>query len=104
MRKSFTSAVFAAVAALSLSMFVGAPAVQTVFAEGEGLDCPVTFQGLRAALREADAADQTGLDNHYWAVVVNRTGVVCAVAFSGQGRDAQWLLSRMQLEHMLTFG
>src|SRR4051812_32110827 len=44
--------------------------------------CPVTHNTLRANLRTADEADHTGLDNHYWAVVVNREGVVCAVAFS----------------------
>ena len=39
-------------------------------------------------------ADSTGLNNDYWAVVVNRQGVVCAVAYSGERRDSQWLLSR----------
>jgi uncharacterized protein GlcG (DUF336 family) len=87
--------VLAGVTALALSMVgMGAPVVQMVFAEGEGPDCPVTLQALRSALRDADVADATGLDNHYWAVVVNRAGVVCAVAFSGPGRDTQWLLSR----------
>ena len=49
---------------------------------------------LRTQLAAADGADTTGLNNHYWAVVVNRHGVVCAVAFSGASRDSQWLLSR----------
>jgi uncharacterized protein GlcG (DUF336 family) len=85
----------AGVIALGLNAFgVSTPIVQTVLAEDEGVECPVTFQGLRSALRDADTADSTGLNNHYWAVVVNRAGVVCAVAFSGQGRDDQWLLSR----------
>jgi uncharacterized protein GlcG (DUF336 family) len=56
--------------------------------------CPVTHSQLRTALIAADEADATGLNNHYWAVVVNRAGVVCAVAYSGEERDAQWLLSR----------
>ena len=38
----------------------------------------MSFQTLRSALRDADQADSTGLNNHYWAVVVNRGGVVCA--------------------------
>jgi len=57
-------------------------------------ECPVSHQVLRTQLIAADAADTSGLDNHYWAVVVNRQGVVCAVAFSGSARDSQWLLSR----------
>jgi uncharacterized protein GlcG (DUF336 family) len=85
----------ASVAAVGLSLAgVGAPVVQPVSADEPAADCPVTFQSLRSALRDADTADSTGLNNHYWAVVVNRAGVVCAVAFSGEGRDAQWLLSR----------
>lgn len=36
-----------------------------------------------------------GLGNQMWAVVVNRDGIVCAVAFSGPDRGAQWPGSRM---------
>jgi len=56
--------------------------------------CPVTQAVLHQKLVQADNQDTTGLNNHFWAVVVNRGGVVCAVAFSGPNRDAQWLLSR----------
>jgi uncharacterized protein GlcG (DUF336 family) len=61
---------------------------------GRPADCPVSHRALQSALSDADVADSSGLNNHYWAVVVDRTGVVCAVAFSGPSRDAQWLLSR----------
>jgi uncharacterized protein GlcG (DUF336 family) len=57
-------------------------------------DCPVSHQTLATQLGAADSADSTGLNNHYWAVVVNRAGVVCSVAYSGNSVDAQWLLSR----------
>jgi uncharacterized protein GlcG (DUF336 family) len=57
-------------------------------------DCPVSHGTLVTQLIAADGADGTGLNNHYWAVVVNRGGVVCAVAYSGSSIDAQWLLSR----------
>jgi uncharacterized protein GlcG (DUF336 family) len=60
----------------------------------DAVDCPVSHQTLKGQLIVADAADTTGLNNHYWAVVVNRGGVVCAVAFSGPSTDSQWLLSR----------
>jgi uncharacterized protein GlcG (DUF336 family) len=59
-----------------------------------GVSCPVTHQTLKQKLQQAAAQDNTGFDNDYWAVVVNRAGVVCAVAFSGPEVDAQWLLSR----------
>ena len=77
------------------SLASNSPITRVVRAQqGESLSCPVTHQSLVTALRNADNADTTGLDNHYWAVVVNREGTVCAVAFSGERRDAQWLLSR----------
>ena len=52
---------------------------------------------LRAALIDVvkQGKDQnTGLGNHEWAAVVNRDGIVCAVAFSGPDRGAQWPGSR----------
>jgi hypothetical protein len=34
--------------------------------------------------------EKTGLNLHMWATVVDRDGNVCAVAFSGSDRGAQW--------------
>lgn len=56
--------------------------------------CPVSYSQLKSALTAADAADTTGLNNHFWGVVVDRTGVVCAVAYSGSDTGSQWLGSR----------
>jgi uncharacterized protein GlcG (DUF336 family) len=50
---------------------------------------------LKAALESAVAAESSGLNNHMWATIVNRDGVVCAVAFSGVSRSAQWPGSRV---------
>lgn len=50
---------------------------------------------LRAALAAAVATETSGLNNHMWATIVNRDGVVCAVAFSGTNRAAQWPGSRV---------
>ena len=47
-------------------------------------------QALKRALTEAVAAETSGLDLEMWAVVVDRDGVVCAVAFSGADRHSQW--------------
>jgi uncharacterized protein GlcG (DUF336 family) len=89
MKRLFVSTGIAlGVAALGISPFVGRLRADAA------PDCPVAHQTLAAQLGAADAADGTGLNNHYWAVVVNRAGVICAVAFSGSAIDSQWLLSR----------
>jgi uncharacterized protein GlcG (DUF336 family) len=49
---------------------------------------------LRAALVAAVAAETSGLNNQMWGTLVNRDGVVCALAFSGVNRGAQWPGSR----------
>jgi uncharacterized protein GlcG (DUF336 family) len=50
---------------------------------------------LRAALVAATAAEGSGLNNQMWATIVDRDGIVCAVAFSGNDRGAQWPGSRV---------
>ncbi len=49
---------------------------------------------LTATVKEGENSNG-GLGNQMWAVVVNRDGIVCAVAFSGPGRGAQWPGSRI---------
>src|ERR1700722_2968454 len=49
---------------------------------------------LKTALDAATAAETSGLNNQMWATIVDRDGIVCAVAFSGVDRGAQWLGSR----------
>lgn len=50
---------------------------------------------LRAQLIAAVAAESSGLDMQMWATIVNRDGIVCAVAFSGNDRQSQWPGSRV---------
>lgn len=50
---------------------------------------------LKAALLAATAAETSGLNNNMWATIVDRDGIVCAVAFSGVDRGAQWPGSRV---------
>ncbi|GBD50231.1 hypothetical protein METY_3444 [Methylopila sp. Yamaguchi] len=76
-----------AIAVAGFAALAGAGAAQAE-------DCPVTHAALKSALLQADEVDTTGLNNHYWAVVVNRSGTVCAVAYSGPTVSSQWLLSR----------
>jgi uncharacterized protein GlcG (DUF336 family) len=53
------------------------------------------YGALKAALLAATSAETSGLNNQMWATVVDRDGVVCAVAFSGVNRGAQWPGSRV---------
>src|SRR5262250_810270 len=53
------------------------------------------YSALKAALVAATAAETSGLNNQMWATLVDRDGVVCAVAFSGVNRGAQWPGSRV---------
>ena len=50
-----------------------------------------THAALKAALTEARQADNGGFDLDMWATVVDRDGIVRAVAFTGGDRGAQWL-------------
>ena len=53
------------------------------------------YSALKAALATATAAESSGLNNQMWGTIVDRDGVVCAVAFSGVNRGAQWPGSRV---------
>ena len=50
---------------------------------------------LLSALDSSTAAETSGLNNQMWATIVDRDGIVCAVAFSGADRGAQWPGSRV---------
>jgi uncharacterized protein GlcG (DUF336 family) len=50
---------------------------------------------LQAALNAAVAAEGSGFNLQMWATIVDRDGIVCAVAFSGIDRGAQWPGSRV---------
>jgi uncharacterized protein GlcG (DUF336 family) len=60
--------------------------------------CPVDHDRLADILKKSVKASggpsNGGLDNNEWAAVVNRQGIVCAVAYSGGKADDQWLGSR----------
>ena len=50
---------------------------------------------LKTALDSAVATETSGLDLQMWATLVDRDGIVCAVAFSGADRGSQWPGSRL---------
>jgi len=54
-----------------------------------------SHSALRAALTAARLQANGGFNLDMWATVVNRDGVVCAVAFTGSNRGDQWPGSRI---------
>lgn len=50
---------------------------------------------LKSALAAATDAESSGLNMNMWGTVVNRDGIVCAVAFTGTNRGSQWPGSRL---------
>jgi len=67
----------------------------TALADESGCAGLPTQSELQAALTAATATETSGLNNQMWATIVNRDGIVCAVAFSGVNRSAQWPGSRV---------
>ena len=53
------------------------------------------YTELKAALAAAVTTEASGLNLNMWATIVDRDGIVCAVAFSGTDRGAQWPGSRV---------
>ena len=54
-----------------------------------------SYTQLKTALKQARDADNGGFDLDMWGTIVNRDGVVCAVAFTGSDRGSQWPGSRV---------
>ena len=84
-------------AGLGLTLLVSVAAADDDRDHGEGNNCKSLpgFTALKTALATATAAETSGLNNHMWATIVDRDGIVCAVAFSGVNRGAQWPGSRV---------
>ncbi|UWZ83870.1 GlcG/HbpS family heme-binding protein [Occallatibacter riparius] len=53
------------------------------------------WSDLKAALTAARNLDNGGFNLDMWATIVDRDGVVCAVAFTGADRGSQWPGSRV---------
>jgi len=54
-----------------------------------------SYAAFKSALIAAVQAESSGLDFQMWGTIVDRDGVVCAVAFSGADRGSQWPGSRV---------
>jgi uncharacterized protein GlcG (DUF336 family) len=82
-----------ATAVVALSCSVGIASAQN--ASVSGCAALPGYAKLKAALVQATKDETSGLNNHMWATIVDRDGVVCAVAFSGKDRFSQWPGSRV---------
>src|SRR5881398_2392412 len=97
------SRVFAPVAAVCLCMMVGLSAYaekdkdKDKDKKNEHNDCKSlpNYAALKGALDTAVQTETSGFNLQMWATIVNRDGIVCAVAFSGTDRGAQWPGSRV---------
>src|SRR4051794_19554776 len=73
---------------------VSSPVLRADEGRSECKDLP-SYSDLKAQLKVARAALNGGFNLDMWATVVNRDGVVCAVAFTGTNRGSQWPGSRV---------
>lgn len=87
----------AAAAALTMAITTAAGVVHAGGDIGQGNDCSSlpNYLQLKTALAAATATESSGLNNQMWGTIVDRDGVVCAVAFTGVNRGAQWPGSRV---------
>jgi uncharacterized protein GlcG (DUF336 family) len=88
--------------AVSILLLVGAVTIGTRWLSADQEDSSSnacrglpSHAALRAALAAAQDQANGGFALEMWATVVNRDGVVCAVAFTGNDRGDQWPGSRV---------
>src|SRR5215469_14478296 len=93
------SRLFKGLAALA-ALFLTSHAVNAKSAaDGNGNSSSCNQLPSQSALRAAPSAAQSqtngGFGLNMWATIVNRDGIVCAVAFTGNQRGDQWPGSRV---------
>ena len=95
MHKSSVQALTAAADAVALSCMASSAIADNDGAGNNACRNLPDYGALKQALATATAAETSGLNNQMWGTIVDRDGVVCAVAFSGVDRGAQWPGSRV---------
>lgn len=65
------------------------------FADDNGCGSLPNQAQLKQALVAATNTEGSGLNMNMWGTIVDRDGIVCAVAFTGTDRGAQWPGSRV---------
>jgi uncharacterized protein GlcG (DUF336 family) len=74
---------------------IGVLNAQGLFGFSNGCSKLPDYFALKNALAAATSTETSGLNNQMWGTIVDRDGVVCAVAFTGTNRGAQWPGSRV---------
>lgn len=79
---------------LSIAIMAAACALPSTALAADGCHQLPDHDALKAALKAAVDTEGSGLNNQMWGTIVDRDGIVCAVAFSGEDRGSQWPGSR----------
>ena len=80
---------------IACAALVSALSATPVFAQGNACSGLPTHAELKAQLTQARSVANGGFNLDMWGTVVNRDGIVCAVAFTGESRGDQWPGSRV---------
>jgi uncharacterized protein GlcG (DUF336 family) len=80
---------------MTLCLLALGVAVMPVAAQDDACAGLPDHDAVAAALKTAQADDNGGFALNMWATVVNRDGIVCVVAFTGENRGDQWPGSRV---------
>ena len=101
MRRQFPAAAAAAATAALIAIGIIGAASEPLRAQSDNSCAGLpTYADLKEKLYDASfnttyTGTNRGFGNNMWATIVNRDGVVCAVAFTGGNRGAQWPGSRV---------
>lgn len=79
---------------MMFALVVGQTALSTAVQADSCTGLPTHAQ-LKSALKQARAVDNGGFNLDMWGTLVNRSGEVCAVAYTGKDEGAQWPGSRV---------
>ena len=80
---------------LSCAAILGVTMLFATVAKADECEALPNYETLREALNGARAQGNGGLNLDMWATIVDRSGTVCAVAYTGKTVDAQWPGSRV---------
>jgi uncharacterized protein GlcG (DUF336 family) len=90
----FLTTSFVVAAALGVVFATSAPTLADTKSECKDLPGHAELKAALTAARN-HSSNNGGFDLDMWGTVVNRDGIVCAVAFTGDDRGAQWPGSRV---------
>ena len=94
--KRFTTSVSAALVAVGIFLIpIILPGGAARAASDNDCSQLPSYSALKSALSTARGAANGGFNLDMWGTIVNRDGVVCAVAFTGADRGSEWPGSRV---------